>query len=298
MPRHINPDHYLETPTGRVYTAERNAAAWVQAHAELERTLATTMPGTTLYLVIGLQGAGKTAWIERQAATLDERACFFDAALPGARHRQPLLDIARRHGVPVVAVWLDTPLSVALARNRRRRADHQVPEASIRAVHEHFEAPRVDEGYAQVWVVPAAANKACPVLVRQRERLEVLAFRHPLAGLQLVKGSIEPGEASGAAALRELAEEAGILDARLGADLGTWLSEHPGQDWAFHLCHSPRELPDAWTHHCDDDGGLDFAFFWHALDATPGPQWHPLFRDALGWLRERATLLSPLGNEA
>lgn len=35
------------------------------------------------------------------------------------------------------------------------------------------------------------ANKACPVVLRHSTELEILAFRHPLAGLQLVKGTVE-----------------------------------------------------------------------------------------------------------
>ena len=54
-----------------------------------------------------------------------------------------------------------------------------------------------------------AADKSCPVVLRARETLEILAFEHPLAGLQLVKGSVEPGESTALAAVRELMEEAG-----------------------------------------------------------------------------------------
>lgn len=54
------------------------------------------------------------------------------------------------------------------------------------------------------------ADKSCPVVLRGRETLEILAFEHPLAGLQLVKGSVEPGEPTDLAAIRELKEEAGI----------------------------------------------------------------------------------------
>jgi|TARA_R100000027_G_scaffold36772_1_gene27027 8-oxo-dGTP pyrophosphatase MutT (NUDIX family) len=53
-------------------------------------------------------------------------------------------------------------------------------------------------------------DKACPVVLRNREnQLEILAFRHSLAGIQLVKGTIEPNESSLAASQRELFEEAG-----------------------------------------------------------------------------------------
>ena len=55
------------------------------------------------------------------------------------------------------------------------------------------------------------ATKVCAVVVRDGR---LLMFRHPCAGWQLVKGSLERGEAVGSAAVRELFEEAGILRAR------------------------------------------------------------------------------------
>jgi hypothetical protein len=46
-----------------------------------------------------------------------------------------------------------------------------------------------------------ASRKACPVVLRRnQDRFEILAFHHPIA----VKGSIEPEEDVGQAALREL----------------------------------------------------------------------------------------------
>jgi hypothetical protein len=35
------------------------------------------------------------------------------------------------------------------------------------------------------------------------------------------------------------------------------------------------------VHHCDDDGGHAFAFFWHPVADPPGPEWHDDFRSAL-----------------
>ena len=55
-------------------------------------------------------------------------------------------------------------------------------------------------------------RKACPVvLLRTPGRIEILAFRHPIAGCQLVKGTIEAGETIQTAAERELLEESGII---------------------------------------------------------------------------------------
>lgn len=38
-------------------------------------------------------------------------------------------------------------------------------------------------------------QKVLPIVIRRRDSLEILAFRHPLAGSQLVKGTLENGGA-------------------------------------------------------------------------------------------------------
>ncbi|RMM74277.1 NUDIX hydrolase [Pseudomonas savastanoi] len=128
------------------------------------------------------------------------------------------------------------------------------------------------------------ADKACPVVLRGHQTLEILAFEHPLAGLQLVKGSVEPGESTGMAAVRELIEEAGI-QATVKRDLGEWHSITTGHTWAFHECYVAQDLPDTWIHFAEDDGGHEFRFFWHPLASEPSEGWHQIFKDALGFLK-------------
>ncbi|MFT3757807.1 NUDIX domain-containing protein [Thauera sp.] len=53
-------------------------------------------------------------------------------------------------------------------------------------------------------------TKSCPVLLRRDGEVGILAFQHPIAGFQIVKGSIEEGESPEEAAIRELAEESGV----------------------------------------------------------------------------------------
>jgi ADP-ribose pyrophosphatase YjhB (NUDIX family) len=133
-------------------------------------------------------------------------------------------------------------------------------------------------------------RKACPVIVRRTaDGIEILAFRHPLAGCQLVKGTIEADEPVHCAAERELLEESGIAG-RAVADLGVLQMSDPAQIWHFVLCEAagagtlPETLPESWTHHTSDGGGLDFAFFWHPLHQEPDDNWHPVFRQALAFI--------------
>ena len=112
----------------------------------------------------------------------------------------------------------------------------------------------------------------------------VLAFRHPAAGCQLVKGSIDKDESPKAAAERELEEEAGV-SATAVADLGLWQSEHEDQVWSFHLCRTSIALPETWKHWCEDDGGHWFEFFWQPLNTTSLPEWHPVHARAFAFIK-------------
>lgn len=130
-------------------------------------------------------------------------------------------------------------------------------------------------------------TKACPIVLRDSGATQILVFRHPSAGIQLVKGSIEVGEQPADAALRELREESGIVDAAVCQDLGLWDARYGGQIWSVQLCAVSKALSDSWHHRCGDDGGLDLHFFWHDLDAEPSENWHPLFQRALEFIRRR-----------
>ncbi|MGT2511021.1 NUDIX hydrolase [Cupriavidus basilensis] len=130
-------------------------------------------------------------------------------------------------------------------------------------------------------------TKACPVVLRTAQnRLEILAFEHPLAGPQIIKGTIEAEEHPADAAVRELCEESGVNGVAT-VDLGLWQSGYEHQIWSLHLCEATRSLPDTWVHHAKDDGGHDFRFFWHPLGHAPSDRWHWLFRNALSTIEIR-----------
>jgi predicted kinase len=161
LPNHINPDHFLDRHEGRVVSPELGTAAREQAYAELARQLAAVGTQGRLYLVCGLQGAGKSTWVRRHAPTLGEHAVFFDAALPSLRHRSRALALAAATRTPVVAVWVNVPFDVALRRNAARPPHERVPEPIIQHVLEQLVPPSLDEGFVDVIEVnESGANEA------------------------------------------------------------------------------------------------------------------------------------------
>lgn len=138
----------------------------------------------------------------------------------------------------------------------------------------------------------ASINKACPVLIRKRHgKTEILGFSHPLAGKQLVKGTIESGETLAQACVRELVEESGI-SAIPTEFLGQWNSGYQSQLWGFYLMSCVEDLPDYWQFSTGDDGGHIFSFFWHGLDENLDANWHPLFVGAINYLKKALSSLS------
>ena len=159
-PRVFNPDDYLWTPDGRIYSEERNAAAWERMYADLDAVLRIAEPETRLFVVMGVQGGGKTTWIRSNHEALGPSAIFVDAAVPARRHRERVLDLAKRSGVRTVAVWINAPLDRALAQNAQRPDDEVVPESAVRSVFGLLEAPGPDEGFTEVIVINDRAADA------------------------------------------------------------------------------------------------------------------------------------------
>lgn len=131
-------------------------------------------------------------------------------------------------------------------------------------------------------------KKVVPVILRhQVHGLEILAFQHPLAGFQLVKGTIEQEEKYDEAAIRELFEETGLIAEPSPKFIGNFKLKSNQQDWYFYLCELRTDLAETWIHHCWDDGGLDFKFFWYPLNQKPNESWHESFQEGLAFLRDK-----------
>ncbi len=128
-------------------------------------------------------------------------------------------------------------------------------------------------------------DKVCPLVLRKQNR-EILLFKHPLAGVQSVKGTVELFDCDFlSAAKRELAEESGIELVNQTTYLGAWESGFQEQRWHFVLCKC-EVLPEHWVFHTQDDGGHDFEFFWHEVTKDISSCAHPVFQRALEQVRE------------
>lgn len=125
---------------------------------------------------------------------------------------------------------------------------------------------------------------------RPGRRRDLLAFEHPQAGKQLVKGGVQLGETEVAAAVRELREESGLVATSARA-LVSFDVDSPPQTWAAVVC-EVETPPEGWVFRCADDGGHDFRFFWQPLDEAPDEAWTPNSRHAFERIRE--VLLRPL----
>ncbi|AOJ94792.1 AAA family ATPase [Burkholderia multivorans] len=152
---HLNPDHYLQTEAGRIFTAERNAAAWERLYAELATALAARP--RRVVMVIGVQGAGKSTLTRRWVSEPSD-AIYVDSTFATVARRARLIELATAAGVAISAVWVKVDLETALERNRRRPPDERVPEETVRNVFRIFEPPTLDEGLCEVGILCNVAD--------------------------------------------------------------------------------------------------------------------------------------------
>ena len=104
------------------------------------------------------------------------------------------------------------------------------------------------------------------IYVTRNEDRDLLVFDHPIAGTQIPKGTLEPGEEPMLGARRELLEESGIETPRAFRLIATdrWRNHIRA---LFHV--ELNHLDDAWTHIASGshaEQGLEFRYRWVPLE--------------------------------
>lgn len=132
-------------------------------------------------------------------------------------------------------------------------------------------------------------EKVCPFILRTNtlKQIEILVFQHPVAGIQIVKGTLERQEPILDAAIRELFEESGIIR---HLEHCTYIGQCQiaSTPWHFIAINiQDLNLSEQWDYQTLDDYGHMFSFFWlpvpHIMTLNDS-QIHPKYLDAICYI--------------
>lgn len=127
-------------------------------------------------VLVGLQGAGKSTLARGffgdthvrlnldMLRTRHREALLLEACIASktafvvdntnlTREARARYTAAVRERTPLVAVWIDTPLELALARNAQREGKARIPDHVLVHSVRQLEPPSASEGFVRVWRV-------------------------------------------------------------------------------------------------------------------------------------------------
>jgi predicted kinase len=87
-------------------------------------------------------------YLVRQRMAAGRPVTYVDATHLTPWERKPYIQLARRHGSKLEALFFDTPVETCIARNQTR--DRIVPEDAIRKMARRLVPPSKKEGFARV----------------------------------------------------------------------------------------------------------------------------------------------------
>ena len=134
-----------------------------------------------LIIFVGMQGAGKSTYYRAHlaathvhvskdlmpnarnrdvkqremivAALSEGRSVAVDNTNPTPDVRAPLIELGKSLGARVVAYYFETPVKLAVARNRGREGKARVPDVAIFVTAKKLVPPALGEGFDEVRVI-------------------------------------------------------------------------------------------------------------------------------------------------
>ena len=135
-------------------------------------------------------------------------------------------------------------------------------------------------------------RKACPVVLRKTpDGLQFLAFSHPEAGNQIVKGTIEDGESAAQAAMRELKKASDVSPQGHPHDLGKSDGVVRGESWHFMVCRT-SPLAHEWNFETAGDNSQTLSFFWQSFDSFLEDGWEASIIRAIRYIELKLEAMS------
>ena len=152
-PNHLNADDLLPTLVEREISVGDLGDIMERFYATVSAQLEALRGRGVLYVVCGIPAAGKTTWIMNNIDHYDADAVFLDGPRITCQSRARAIKFAKASDCQSVAVWLDTPLELALQRNAHRIPKSLVSDERVRQNFALLEAPSLKEGFNRVVVV-------------------------------------------------------------------------------------------------------------------------------------------------
>lgn len=143
----LSPDHFLYHADGTYdWTPSRVSSAWRMTLEGVARLLQDPRI-TSLTLLMGLPGAGKSTWLRHHEVS---GVLYVDATFMTRESRLPFLREALAAGKPCDVVFLNTDLEVCQERNASRSSDRAVPREKMIQFALALESPTMDEGFRSI----------------------------------------------------------------------------------------------------------------------------------------------------
>ena len=97
----------------------------------------------------------REAWKKAEAEfnnLLDKEDIIFDATLTSPKNRKRYINLGKKAGVKVVAIFCNIDISIALKRNADRNTFRKVPNFVIEDMSKRLVAPTIEEGFDKILV--------------------------------------------------------------------------------------------------------------------------------------------------